>query len=88
MSGTRNLGGRNGFLSHARGSVSIADAATDTLAFFGADGAAQAAALTAEDGSTVDTNYGQEEADVIANLVTRVGELEAALVAYGLLAES
>lgn len=42
-------------------------------------------ALTAEDTSTVDTTYGAEEAAVIANLRTRVGELEAVLVAAGIL---
>lgn len=49
-------------------------------------GGAQSAALTAADGSTVDTAYGQEEADVISNLVARQAEIEAALVAAGILA--
>lgn len=46
----------------------------------------QSAALTAADGSTVDTTYGQEEADVISNLVTRQAEIEAALQAAGIIA--
>lgn len=51
-------------------------------------GFAQGAALTAADGSTVDTTYGQEEADVISNLVTRVGEIEARLEAAGIIASN
>lgn len=46
----------------------------------------QPTALTAEDESTVDAIYGQEEADVIENLRTRVNELEAKLQALELLA--
>lgn len=46
---------------------------------------AKQAALTAEDTQTVDGTYGSEEADVIENLRTRVGELEAALQAQDLL---
>lgn len=42
-------------------------------------------ALTAADGGTVDTTYGQDEVDVINNAVTRIGEIEAALQAIGLL---
>ncbi|HKJ72942.1 MAG TPA: hypothetical protein VKA19_02395 [Alphaproteobacteria bacterium] len=41
--------------------------------------------LTAADGSTVDTSYGQAEADVISNLVTRQGEIETALKKFGIL---
>lgn len=44
------------------------------------------AALTAEDAQTVDATYGQPEADVINNLRTRLGELEARLQALGLIA--
>lgn len=55
------------------------------IGFFGTAPVAKAAALTAEDASTVDTTYGQEEADVINNLRTRLGELESRLQAYGLL---
>src|SRR5690606_21950324 len=41
------------------------------------------AGLTEVDDSTVDTTYGQEEADVIASLVVAVGELQALAVALG-----
>lgn len=58
---------------------------TDTAALVSVP--AEPEALTADDGGTVDATYGQDEADVIANLVVRVGELEAALIALGLLAE-
>lgn len=51
----------------------------------GGGAAAKAAALTAADGGTVDATYGQPEADVIANNVVRIGEIEAALQAAGLL---
>lgn len=43
------------------------------------------AALTTSDGSIVDTTYGQEEADVITNLRTRVNELESRLQTLGLI---
>lgn len=46
----------------------------------------QESALTAADGSTVDTTYGTEERDVIQNLVTRQGEIETALQNHGLIA--
>lgn len=41
------------------------------------------AALTEVDDSTVDTTYGQEEADVLASVVVAVGEIQALLVALG-----
>lgn len=44
-----------------------------------------AAALTAADGGTVDGTYGAAEAAVINKNVTRIGEIEAALVAAGIL---
>lgn len=43
------------------------------------------AALTASDTSTVDTTYGQEEADVINNLRQRLNEVESRLSTFGLL---
>lgn len=42
------------------------------------------AALTAADASAIDTTYGQQEADVLGNLRTRVNEIEAVLEAAGL----
>lgn len=45
----------------------------------------QQSALTAENGGTVDGTYGAEEAAVLSNAVTRIGEIEAALQAIGLL---
>jgi len=46
----------------------------------------QGAALTAADASTVDGTYGAEEAAVIGNLRTRLGEVEARLEAAGIVA--
>jgi len=45
-----------------------------------------ATALTAANGSTVDGTYGAEEAAVIANNVARLAEIEAALIAAGIVA--
>lgn len=71
------------------GSNVIAEFEWDTVdakwAMFGATPVAQQSALTAADGSTVDSTYGDEERDVIQNLVTRQNELESILSAYGLL---
>ncbi len=68
------------------------DGEGDVRLYVRADGAwtyagalAPATALTAADGSTVDGTYGTEEADVIANNVVRIGEIEDALVAAGIL---
>lgn len=44
---------------------------------------AQSAAFTAADGATVDSTYGAEEAGVIANLRTRLAEVEAILEKIG-----
>lgn len=66
----------------------IGDASSDLIGFYGTTPVDQAAALTAADGSTVDGTYGSEEAAVIANNVVRIGEIEAALVAIGILASS
>jgi len=57
-----------------------------THGFFGATPVTKPTALTAADASTVDTTYGAEEAAVIANLRTRVNELESKLQSLGLLA--
>lgn len=43
------------------------------------------AALTAEDSSTLDGTYGPEEEAVLGNVRTRIGEIEAALIAAGVL---
>ena len=48
-------------------------------------GAVAPVALTAADASTVDVTYGTEEAAVINNLRTRLGELETQLQALGIL---
>lgn len=45
-----------------------------------------AAALTAEDSTAVDITYGAEEAAVIEANRTRIGEIEAALQAAGIVA--
>ena len=45
----------------------------------------QLTALTAAVASTVDTTYGTEEAAVINNLRTRLGEVEARLKTLGIL---
>ncbi len=53
--------------------------------FFGKTPVAKPAALTASNASVVDGTYGAEEAAVIANMRTRVDELEARLRSLGLL---
>lgn len=68
--------------------VAAAVVATDTKAVLDAAYhplVTPATALTAADGSTVDGTYGAEEAAVLANNVVRIGEIEAALVAAGIL---
>lgn len=57
-----------------------------TWAYFGGLGVSQGAALTAADASTVDGTYGAEEATVIGNMRTRLGEIEARLEATGIIA--
>jgi surface antigen len=47
---------------------------------------AQSAALTPATGGTIDGTYGAEEAAEIANMVVRIGEIEAALEAAGIVA--
>ncbi len=56
-----------------------------TVGFYGTAPTTKPAALTAADASTVDGTYGAEEAAVIANLRTRLGELETKLQSLGLL---
>jgi hypothetical protein len=48
----------------------------------------KAAALTANVASTIDGTYGTEESNVLTALRTRVVEIEAALVAAGILTAS
>ncbi|AZS07298.1 hypothetical protein PP505_gp28 [Gordonia phage Dorito] len=62
------------------------DIGHNMLGFFGATAVTKPTALTAADASTVDATYGTEEAAVITNLRTRVGELETKLKALGLIA--
>ncbi len=52
----------------------------------GATTPAQSAALTAALGGTLDTTYGQAELDEINNMIVRIGEIEAALEAAGIVA--
>lgn len=63
-----------------------AAAATFRMLIFAGAIPAPGTALTAADGGVVDATYGQPEADVIANNVVRIGEIEAVLQAAGLLA--
>lgn len=44
------------------------------------------AALTTEDATVIDATYGAPEEAVLNNVRTRLGEIEAALQAFGLLA--
>ncbi len=77
-----------GRVASARANLELGDVATQDVADLDADYhplITPAAALTAADGGTVDGTYGAEEAAVIANNVTRIGEIEAALVAAGIL---
>lgn len=53
--------------------------------FYGTTPITKPAALTAPDASTVDGTYGAEEAAVLANVRTRVNELETKLKALGLI---
>ena len=64
--------------------INVGDA--DSCNFDPVFGGPQAAAPTAADGGTVDTTYGQDEVDVIDNLVTRQAEIIAALQAVGIMA--
>jgi multidrug efflux pump subunit AcrA (membrane-fusion protein) len=48
-------------------------------------GAAKQAALTAADAAAVDATYGSQESGVITNIRTRVGQIEAALQAFGII---
>lgn len=57
-----------------------------TVGFYNATPVTKPTALTAADAAAVDVTYGAEEAGVIANLRTRVNELETKLRALGLLA--
>lgn len=56
------------------------------LGFYGTTAVTKPVALTAADAATVDIVYGNEEAGVIANLRTRLNELETKLQSLGLLA--
>lgn len=85
MAGRRTHSGRNGTDYDHNGSVILGGSTADTVGFYGVVGADQAAALTAADASTVDATYGSQEAAVLGNVRTRVGEIEAALVALGIL---
>ena len=55
------------------------------IGFFGVPPVVRPTALTGADASVVDGTYGAEEAAVIANMRTRIGELETKLQALGLL---
>lgn len=46
----------------------------------------QSAAMTAALGGTLDTTFGQAELDEINNMIVRIGEIEAALEAAGIVA--
>lgn len=63
----------------------IATATTQKISLWNKTPIVQPTALTAADGSTVDGTYGAEEAAVIDNLRTRLGELETKLSAFGFL---
>lgn len=63
-----------------------ANGSAPTLSFYGGTPVAQAAAPTTADASTVDATYGTEEADVINNLRTRLGEVITALKNVGIMA--
>lgn len=77
--------GKNIILDTTTG-TKIGTATSQKLGFFNATPVVRPTALTAADASTVDGTYGAEEAAVIANLRTRLGELETKLQALGLLA--
>jgi hypothetical protein len=62
-----------------------ANGSAPTLSFYGGTPVAKAAAPTSADASTVDATYGTEEADVINNIRTRLGEVITALKNVGLM---
>ncbi|KPJ96680.1 MAG: hypothetical protein AMS18_00020 [Gemmatimonas sp. SG8_17] len=55
------------------------------IGMYGVTPVSRASALTSADASTVDTTYGSEEAAVIANNRTRIGEIETALQNIGII---
>ena len=55
------------------------------IGFFGVTPVVKPAALTAADAGTVDATYGAPEAAVLANVRTRLNEIESALQDLGLL---
>ncbi|MEE9244875.1 MAG: hypothetical protein V3U63_01630, partial [Gemmatimonadota bacterium] len=57
-----------------------------TLGVGAATPVATQAALTAEDATVIDATYGAPEEGVLNNVRTRLGEIEAALQAFGLIA--
>ena len=86
---------KDGGLTIADGSNIILNTTTGTkigtatgqkIGFFNATPVAQRSALTAANASTIDGTYGAEEAAVLANIRTRLGEVEAALETLGLVA--
>ena len=81
------LDGRNIQLATGTG-TKIGTGTDQKVGFFNAAPVAQQSALTAANASTVDTTYGTEEANVINNIRTRLGEVETALESLGLVASN
>lgn len=92
MAGNRFFGGKNGYDYAANGRFSLGKTGevseilgtvtVESLAL-----AEPAEALTAEDAGTVDGTWDADAAAVVNNTRTRVGEIEAALIAAGILEE-
>ena len=85
ISGVTITDGTNIILDTTTG-TKIGTATTQKLGFYNVTPVVQPTALTTADAGTVDGTYGAEESAVIANLRTRLGELETKLQALGLLA--
>ena len=87
------LDGRNIHLATTNG-TSLGTGSTQKLkinaqiGFFNTTPVSQQGAMSAADAATVDTTYGAEEAGVINNIRTRVGEVETALENLGLIASN
>lgn len=87
MAGTRNLGGRNGYLSHVRGDannggVSIGDDATTVIAFHGAVGDVQRAYTIA---NHTDDRALNETTDTLVQVANVLGTLLKDLQAKGII---
>lgn len=83
MAGKRTHSGRNGTDYDHNGDTVVGGTASK-VGFYGQVGVVKAAAPTAVNSSTVDTTYGQQEADVINSLRVTVNQLALVLKNLGI----